>query len=120
MSAVDFWELAEPAVLKETGPALADQARIHLLPHAPCQTLPRPLNSAGFSIHQPVLHPALHSFSGGGSAFPTSGALLAKGGSTILSSIVLLTKEDPFTPLLTKSELNLTKSAVVFGKVSAG
>src|SRR5882672_7204864 len=58
MSAVDFRRLFEPLVLKETGPAITDQARIHPLaaqkllaeagrPHAPCQTLPRPLNSPG-------------------------------------------------------------------------
>src|SRR5882672_11196749 len=46
MSAVDFWGLAEPAVLKETGPALADQARNHPRPHVPCQTLPRPTGVA--------------------------------------------------------------------------
>src|SRR5882672_10750781 len=100
MSTVDFWGLSGPAVLKETGPALADQARNHPRPHAPCQTLPRPTGvAAGIlacrrvrhpaarpqfshiipSFHQPVLHPALHSFPAtGGSAFPTSGALLAK------------------------------------------
>src|SRR5882762_7932993 len=31
MSAVDFWGLSEPLVLKETGPAITDQARIHPL-----------------------------------------------------------------------------------------
>ena len=54
MSAVVFGGLPKPEVLKETGPALPDQARIHPRLHVPRQSLPRPLNSTGFSIQTTI------------------------------------------------------------------
>src|SRR6266850_2642557 len=42
MSAVDFWGLSEPPILKETGPALADQARNHPLAAPTCRHIRLP------------------------------------------------------------------------------